>query len=116
MRIALLVCFFCIGLSFSSPLAFADSSLVPGVGVPLVEGATFVQEKQSANGYVRTYRTQLAVADAITFYQDYFAQNGYEVLAGEEAGCYSVSVRKGSTVFSVRIFQEGQDTRLQFIW
>jgi hypothetical protein len=98
-------------------IVFAAGSFnVAGITLPLIEGAVDHGDLGIDNANVETFATGKPLAEVVAFYSAYFKDNGFLLIGGEEAGGFNASVKKGDSMFTVKIFAEKGKTILQFIW
>jgi hypothetical protein len=102
-------------------LTFAYASTmvrVAGIDLPLMEQVNTQARKisQGAQATVLTLVVHASADEAINFYDSYFKENGFLVIGKKVGSVYNVSVKKGDSLFGVRIYTEDQKTILQFIW
>ncbi len=103
----------------SAPAYAADSITIAGEQIPLIEGAAPAQAAGAprvGRATVAAYTTGKPPGEVITFYESFLQNAGFLVIGGQEAGTYSVSVKKGDAQFSLRIYPAGGKTVIQFIW
>jgi len=97
---------------------FAERSLKIGeMDIPLIDGASVsIQKPQSANARIASYRIKKPLVEVISYYKSFLDDNGFLVIAGGENEDFSAAVKKGDTMFTLKIYTDKDATVLQFIW
>jgi len=103
---------------FLNPLFAAGVISISGTQIPVIEGAKADQEEEILSGEARiaTYFTERPLEEAISFYESFFKGNGFAVIGGRDSTGFNVAVKKGNSMFSLRIFTQAGRTAIQFIW
>ncbi|MBU1999230.1 MAG: hypothetical protein KKE64_07030, partial [Candidatus Omnitrophica bacterium] len=89
-----------------------------GQKIPLPPGAVEVEKSMSrgSNARIVIYNIDEPPALVVEYYRQFFSNNQFMVIGGQDAGGYNVSVKKDKVMFTLRISPSGQNSLLQFIW
>ncbi|MCX5705502.1 MAG: hypothetical protein NTZ92_05560 [Candidatus Omnitrophica bacterium] len=93
-----------------------ESVNVSGVNLALIEGAVHSGNTGIGNASVETFTISKPLAEVVAFYSVYFKNNGFLIIGGEDSSGFNASVKKDSSMFTVKIFVENGKTILQFVW
>jgi len=98
--------------------ASAESIDILGIQVPLIEGAELIKRDSgsSKDAKVATYFADDAVSGVTEFYRMYFIKNDFLLIGGERDDDFNLSVKKGSVMFSMKVYRQNERTLIQFIW
>jgi hypothetical protein len=97
---------------------YADTLMISGSEVPLVQGAVISNTQGSAgSARIKVYSVERPLKEIIDFYEEYLRENGFQVIGGQGPEGFNAAVKKEKTMFTLRIFSE-RDTRtiIEFIW
>ena len=94
----------------------AESVNVSGVGLPLIDGAVHSGDMGVDSASVETFAISKPLAEVVAFYSAYFKNNGFLIIGGEDSSGFNASVKKDSSMFTVKIFAENGKTILQLVW
>jgi len=103
-------------LIVGSKVFAVESVNVSGVSLPLVEGAVHSGDMGIDNASVETFTFSKPLAEVVAFYSVYFKNNGFLIIGGEDSSGFNASVKKDSSMFTVKIFAEKGKTILQLVW
>ncbi|MBU1726939.1 MAG: hypothetical protein KJ880_04860 [Candidatus Omnitrophica bacterium] len=95
---------------------FASDIEIFGTLIPLPANAKEVSSPGLNKARMVTYKVKLPVSEVVGFYKSFLKQNGFEVIGGNEEGEFNLSVKKNTCLFTLRVFPEGSNTVIQFIW
>lgn len=111
-----------VGVLFSSVLltclCAAEMVEISGIQIPLIEDAVPIKGKgeQPANANMLVYTVDRPLSQVIKFYESFLKENDFSLIGGKEDDSFNASVKKGETMFTLRIYSENQQTIIQFIW
>ena len=94
----------------------AESVNVSGVSIPLIGGAAHSGDMGIDSASVETFVISRPLAEVVAFYSAYFKNNGFLIIGGEDSSGFNASVKKDSSMFTVKIFAEKEKIILQFVW
>lgn len=99
-------------------LCAAEMIEISGIQIPLIEDAVPVKgtEAQTTNAQIAAYAVDRPLSEVIKFYESFLKENDFLLMGGREDDNFNASVKKGETMFTLRIYSENQQTIIQFIW
>ncbi|MFH1398258.1 MAG: hypothetical protein ABIH27_06915 [Candidatus Omnitrophota bacterium] len=106
-----------IGL-FSSAVCADETINIMGVYIPIIAGAKPVKEGARLNPgiHVVAFEVSRPLNEVISYYHDFLIGNNFLLIGGEERDGFNAAVRKGESMFTVRIFSEVNKVIVQFVW
>jgi hypothetical protein len=93
-----------------------DSLNISGVLIPLIDGATHVDEKVMSNASVETFVVNKPLAQVVAFYSSFLKENGFLLIGGEDPSGFNASAKKNNAMFTLKIYSQNQKTIIHFIW
>jgi hypothetical protein len=105
--------------SFLCFVSFAANTLdILGTQIPLPEGARLISAAQNGATNLNTalYLSNKPLAEVTQLYKDFFIQNGYIIIGGDENGGFNASVKAEDVMFSIKVYSKDNQTMVQFAW
>jgi hypothetical protein len=116
MRKKAIILFLIFSLGLSAFLYAAQTITISGLSIPLIEGATHVDEQDTPNVKVETFSAQKPMSEVSAFYSAYLNTNGFLLIGGANPDGFDASVKKGAAMFTLKIYSRGKLTFIRFIW
>lgn len=107
-----------IALVFLAGSEACEALSIASAEIPLPAAAVKIRDAGEAGGRARvaSYALAAPVEEAVRFYTEFFARNGFLVIGGPSETGFNASVKKGDTLFGLRIWRDNDRTVIQFIW
>ncbi|RJO64674.1 MAG: hypothetical protein C4540_03140 [Candidatus Omnitrophota bacterium] len=107
-------------LLFSGGYQEANAKMiaVSGTELPIFEDSILVPEetRYSADLKVVTYAVSKPLEEVIAFYESFLKEQGFSCLGGRREGSFDASVKRGQSMFTLRIYTVQNRTIVQCIW
>lgn len=90
---------------------------IGGAEVPVIQGAISTQSTVQAKQLrIVIYTTEASLESVVMFYESYLKNNEYIIIGGQKGDEYNAACKKGSAMFTLRIYAQSGKTIIQFIW
>ncbi|MEI8348530.1 MAG: hypothetical protein WCI77_00110 [Candidatus Omnitrophota bacterium] len=95
-----------------------EAIIIAQTAIPVIENARCIQNqgKVSADTHIATYRVNKNFTQVVEFYKDFFAAGGFSTMIEQSKDIFNMSVKKENVMFTMRIYPEGKQVAVQFIW
>lgn len=109
----------CVAFLYTFSVQANETIEISGMNIPVIDGARQNKDLGRAlvKGHVASFTVDRPLEEVIGFYTSFLEGNSFLIIGGRQPDdSFSAAIKKNDAQFSLRIYQNGGHTQIQFIW